>query len=109
MICLVTQLLYREKFQFLLKQYTFLVDRKNWLFSGTPDGAKASALLYSLIETAKANNLEPYAYLRFLFEMLPVTSPQNLQKLLPTRLSPEDLILGDLTTVGLIAAYILEE
>jgi len=49
----------------------FAVGRKNWLFSGSPRGAKASAAIYSLIETAKANGLEPYAYLRVLFERLP--------------------------------------
>ncbi|HBS26624.1 MAG TPA: IS66 family transposase [Gammaproteobacteria bacterium] len=76
----------------------FVLGRKNWLFSGTPDGAKASALLYSLIETAKANGLEPYAYLRFLFETLPVTAPESLDTLLPTRLSPNDLVLSDMTT-----------
>ncbi len=76
----------------------FVLGRKNWLFSGTPDGAKASALLYSLIETAKANGLEPYAYLRFLFETLPVTAPESLDTLLPTRLSPNDLVLNDMTT-----------
>ncbi len=76
----------------------FVIGRKNWLFSGTPDGAKASALLYSLIETAKANKLEPYAYLRFLFEKLPTTLPEGMEKLLPTRLSPDDLILSDLAT-----------
>ena len=41
----------------------FVIDRKNWLFSGTQEGTEASALFYSLIETAKANKLEPYAYL----------------------------------------------
>lgn len=76
----------------------FVIGRKNWLFSGTPDGAKASALLYSLIETAKANDLEPYAYLRFLFEKLPITAPESIEELLPTRLSPNDLFLSDLTT-----------
>lgn len=76
----------------------FVVGRKNWLFSGTPDGAKASALLFSLIETAKANNLEPYAYLRYLFEKLPTTQPGNMVQLLPTKLAPEDLILTDLAS-----------
>ena len=38
----------------------FVVGRKNWLFSGTPEGAEAGALLYSLIETARANKQEPY-------------------------------------------------
>jgi transposase len=41
----------------------FVIGRKNWLFSGTPEGAEASALLSSLIETAKTNRLEPHAYL----------------------------------------------
>lgn len=49
----------------------FVVGRKNWLFSGSPRGAGASASLYSIIETAKANRREPYWYLRELFEKLP--------------------------------------
>jgi transposase len=49
----------------------FVLGRKNWLFAATPDGAHASAALYSIIETAKANGLEPYWYLRYLFERLP--------------------------------------
>jgi transposase len=62
----------------------FVVGRKNWLFSGTPAGAEASALLYSLIETAKANQLEPYAYLRYIFEQLPTASSlEDYEALLP--------------------------
>jgi transposase len=49
----------------------FVVGRKNWLFSGSPRGAAASAVLFSIIETAKANGHEPYWYLRGLFEKLP--------------------------------------
>jgi transposase len=49
----------------------FVLGRKNWLFSASVKGVKASANLYSLIETAKANNLEPYAYLRYVFTELP--------------------------------------
>jgi hypothetical protein len=45
--------------------------RKNWLFANTPHGAKASATIYSIIETAKENNLKPYNYLVYLFEQLP--------------------------------------
>ena len=41
----------------------FVIGRKNWLFSDTVKGAKSSAIVYSLIETAKANGVEPYAYL----------------------------------------------
>ena len=42
---------------------SFVIGRKNWLFSDTVKGAKSSAIIYSLIETAKANGVEPYAYL----------------------------------------------
>ena len=42
----------------------FAVGRRNWLFADTARGARASATVYSLIETAKANRLEPYEYLR---------------------------------------------
>src|SRR5690554_6610806 len=62
----------------------FVIGRKNWLFSDTPRGASASAALYSLIETAKANGLEPYAYLREVFAALPVaTTSEQVQALLP--------------------------
>jgi len=73
----------------------FAVGRKNWLFSGTPEGAQASALLFSLIETAKANKLEPYRYLRYLFEKIPTTPTADLPDLLPNNLTPEKLILPD--------------
>ena len=76
----------------------FVVGRKNWLFSGTPEGARASAVLYSLIETAKANKLEPYSYLRYLFEKLPSTSPDDLPNLLPHNLSAEKIILPALSS-----------
>ena len=67
----------------------FVIGRKNWLFSCTSEGARASACIYSLIETAKANGLEPYWYLKFLFENLPeamtedefkALMPQNVDK-----------------------------
>lgn len=48
----------------------FTIGRKNWLFSGSPKGAEASAVVYSIIETAKANGLNPYDYLQFLFKNL---------------------------------------
>ncbi len=66
----------------------FVVGRKNWLFSGTPAGAAASAAIYSLIETAKANGLEPYRYLRHLFERVPyATTTEDYRALLPGHLS----------------------
>lgn len=52
----------------------FAVGRKNWLFCNTPRGADASAAVYSIIETAKANGLKPFEYLKFLLERLPYGS-----------------------------------
>jgi len=46
----------------------FVIGRKNWLFCNTPKGAKASATIYSIVETAKENDLNPFLYLQFLFE-----------------------------------------
>uniref|UniRef100_UPI00241D8606 IS66 family transposase n=1 Tax=Ectopseudomonas oleovorans TaxID=301 RepID=UPI00241D8606 len=46
----------------------FVIGRKNWLFAGSPDGARASATFFSLIETAKANGQEPYAWLRHILD-----------------------------------------
>jgi transposase len=64
----------------------FVVGRKNWLFSGSPRGATASAVLYSIIETAKANGHEPYWYLRGLFEKLPLARTEGeLRDLAPLR------------------------
>ena len=54
----------------------FVLGRKNWLFSGSPRGAQASATLFSIIETAKANGQEPYWYLRRLFEGLPTAETE---------------------------------
>lgn len=73
----------------------FALGRKNWLFSGTPAGARASALIFTLIETAKANNLEPYRYLRYLFEKLPTTPPDEICRLLPNRITAAELVLPD--------------
>ena len=79
----------------------FVVGRKNWLFSGTPEGAGASALLYSLIETAKANKLEPYAYLRYIFEMLPLAaSLEDYEALLPWNVTAEQLACPRAVTCG---------
>ena len=62
----------------------FVIGRKNWLFSDSVRGVKASANLYSLIETAKANGLEPYAYLRRVFTELPrAETVEAIEALLP--------------------------
>jgi hypothetical protein len=65
----------------------FTIGRKNWLFSGSPKGAAASAAVYSIIESAKANGLNPYKYLYFIFSELPGVQfgqhPEFLEDYLP--------------------------
>jgi len=71
----------------------FVVGRKAWLFADSMAGARASANLYGLIETAKANRIEPSRYLAHLFEILPtLTEPEQLDDLLPQNIDP--------TTIG---------
>jgi hypothetical protein len=68
----------------------FVIGRKAWLFSNTPAGARASSVMYSLVETAKENELHPARYLEFLLETLPGTTTSNLEALLPwSRTLPE--------------------
>ena len=70
----------------------FVVGRKNWLFSVSVKGVKASANLYSLIETAKANGLEPYAYLRYLFTELPKAETVDaIEALLPGTINKDQI------------------
>ncbi|SHJ75357.1 IS66 C-terminal element, partial [Paramaledivibacter caminithermalis DSM 15212] len=62
----------------------FTIGRKNWIFANTPKGASASAVIYSIIETAKANNLSPFHYLQYLFVKLPnidITNTTHLDAL----------------------------
>jgi hypothetical protein len=65
----------------------FTVGRRNWLFSGSPEGAAASAVVYSIVETAKANNINPYEYLRYIFKYLPgvrfIEEPEFLKDFMP--------------------------
>ena len=63
----------------------FVLGRKAWLFSGHPNGAKASAIIYSMVETAKANGWEPHAWLTHVFNRLPsAQTDEDLSALLPT-------------------------
>ena len=65
----------------------FTVGRKNWLFSDTPKGASASAAVYSIVETAKANGLNVFTYLEYLLLYMPDTDwrnhPEYLEDLMP--------------------------
>lgn len=65
----------------------FVIGRKNFMFTNTPRGAESSAIIYSLIETAKENGLNPFTYLTYLFEQLPQLSDlkdvETVDKFLP--------------------------
>jgi transposase len=61
----------------------FVIGRKNFLFCITPRGANASAVTYSVIESAKENGLKPNEYLEYLLERLPNATSQDLAKFLP--------------------------
>ncbi len=64
----------------------FVIGRKNWLFANTAKGARASAVIYSIVETAKENGLNPRAYLQYLLEQLPdrdLSDPTTWADLLP--------------------------
>ena len=61
----------------------FTIGRKNWLFMGSVAGAEAASVIYSLIETAKANGLNPEEYLTTLLKNIPTMSPDMLHTLLP--------------------------
>ena len=75
----------------------FAVHRKNWLFADTPDGAKANAIYYSLIETAKVTHLNINKYIKYLLETLPQLegeqAEEEIEKYLPwSEELPEDIL-----------------
>lgn len=81
----------------------FAVGRKNWLLNDTVEGAIAAAILFSILETAKANGLEPYWYTRVLLEKLPELKtkedfmsyiPQNIDKKLVSDLQAKYMNLN---------------
>jgi transposase len=68
----------------------FVIGRRGWLFSDTVDGANASANLYSLVETCKVNGIEPYRYLTWLFQHLPLAKTvDDYDALLPWKMPAE--------------------
>ncbi len=72
----------------------FVIGRKAWLFSDTPAGANASAIIYSMVETAKANGLDPYAWLRRVMRNLPAArTVEEIEALLPWNLHAADLTI----------------
>jgi hypothetical protein len=71
----------------------FTIGRRNWLFADTVNGANASAVLYSVIETAKENGLYPFDYLEFVFRTAPGldfrNDPAVLDRLMPWNAPPD--------------------
>ena len=64
----------------------FVIGRRNWMFSNTPSGAKASCIIYSIVETAKMNHLDPYEYLKYVMEKYPrdhAALPEEIEEFLP--------------------------
>lgn len=61
----------------------FVIGRKNFLFANTPAGARTSAVLYSIIETAKENGFDPYFYLTYIFSKSPNMNGDNVESLMP--------------------------
>jgi len=73
----------------------FVIGRNNWMFSDTVKGVEASANLYSLVETAKANGLEPYRYLRQIFTELPrAQTIEEIERLLPWNVDKDSINHG---------------
>jgi len=70
----------------------FAVGRKNWMFMGNVDGANSSCNIYSLLETAKMNNLDPYSYFRYILEKIPLAANcDDLENLLPMNLTSVEI------------------
>lgn len=70
----------------------FVMGRKNWLFANTPAGAVSSSVIYSLIETAKENQLDPYKYFKWVFCQAPqlAQTHENWPVLLIPLVAPDE-------------------
>ena len=64
------------------------VGRKNWLFVGSQQAGERAAVMLSLIESAKLNGHDPWAYLKDVFERLPTLKNRDLELLLPHNWKP---------------------
>jgi len=61
----------------------FAIGRRNWMFADTPAGAQSSARIYSIVESAKANGIDPYEYLKFLLTEIPRTTTASIDRFMP--------------------------
>jgi hypothetical protein len=64
------------------------VSRKNWLFAGSERGGRAAAVVFSQVETARLNGIEPYAYLRDVLQRINGHRQDRLEELLPMHWKP---------------------
>lgn len=79
----------------------YVVGRKSWLFSDQPSGAHASAVIYSLVETARANDVEPYTWLcRVLRDLPRAQNADDYEALLPWNLNPLKMTTEELKTLN---------
>lgn len=68
-----------------------VIGRKNWLFADSPEGMRANAVMYSLVQTAKANGIDPFVYLRYVIDKMPtLKSSKEVECLLPWNMPPAD-------------------
>jgi transposase len=67
----------------------FALGRKNWLFFGSPEGAQAGAVIYSLIQTCRLNQIEPYAYFKYVLANIRSWDKGDLKTLLPQFIEPQ--------------------
>ena len=76
----------------------FVIDRKNFLFANTPRGATASAVTFSIIQTALANGLDPYRYLRYIFTEAPklATNRENWVTVILPQNAPDSCKSGSI-------------
>jgi len=78
---------------------TLVIGRKNWLFSTSQAGARANAIWMTLIESAKANGIDPSAYLEYLLKNIPqlptFANSADLEAYLPWNFKPGSKIIGD--------------
>ena len=65
-----------------------VLGRKNWLFAGSHDGGERAAAMYSLLETAKLNGIDPEGYLRQVLQRIPDLTINRIGELLPWKLLP---------------------
>lgn len=82
------------------------IGRKNWLFMNTSRGARSSAVIYSLVNSAKLNKLKPFNYFNYILEILPnidIDDDEELEKLMPYADLPKSLYEKKIVSIHLFS------